>query len=521
MAKKQIGGEEADDNEGSIYIPTSIGLPCKIEELHPQLYSIISRQATINVGTIGHVAHGKTTLVKSISGVHTIKHSHEKLRNITIKLGYANAKVFKCDNPFCKQPGCYRSFGSEKEEGFSCERPGCGGIMRLVRHVSFVDCPGHDILMATMLNGAAVMDCALLLIAGNEPCPQPQTREHLAAIEIMKLDHIIVLQNKIDLVKQSEQSSIQNAPIIPISAQLNTNVDIVAQYLVEKLPIPRRDFISPPKLIVIRSFDINKPGITIDQLQGGVAGGSLLHGVLKIGMEIELQPGIIDQVFQSQKKSLLALDDESTIGQESQSQSKGKEKQESGDIMNIRTRPLRSVIVSLHAEKNKLEFAVPGGLIGVGTNIDPSLCKQDMLVGQVLGIPGRLPAVYVAIEITFELMYRLIGIKLTNDESGNKVRMLENGETLLINIGSHSIFGDVYGIEPGLEEKLFSKSQTQSKTRADKEVKERQKTCKLKLHSPVCTEKGERIALSRRIEKRFRLIGHGLVVRGKRVKSSE
>jgi translation initiation factor 2 subunit 3 len=61
-------------------------------------------------------------------------------------------------------------------------------------HVSFVDCPGHDILMATMLNGAAVMDAALLLIAGNESCPQPQTSEHLAAIEIMKLQHIIILQ---------------------------------------------------------------------------------------------------------------------------------------------------------------------------------------------------------------------------------------------------------------------------------------------------------------------------------------
>ena len=75
--------------------------------------------------------------------------------------------------------------------------------MCLLRHVSFVDCPGHDILMATMLNGAAVMDAALLLIAGNEPCPQPQTSEHLAAIEIMKLQHIIILQNKVDLMKES------------------------------------------------------------------------------------------------------------------------------------------------------------------------------------------------------------------------------------------------------------------------------------------------------------------------------
>lgn len=76
--------------------------------------------------------------------------------------------------------------------------------MKLFRHVSFVDCPGHDILMATMLNGAAVMDAALLLIAGNETCPQPQTSEHLAAVEIMKLENIIILQNKVDLIKEAQ-----------------------------------------------------------------------------------------------------------------------------------------------------------------------------------------------------------------------------------------------------------------------------------------------------------------------------
>lgn len=58
--------------------------------------------------------------------------------------------------------------------------------------------------MATMLNGAAVMDAALLLIAGNESCPQPQTSEHLAAIEIMGLQHIIILQNKVDLIKEAQ-----------------------------------------------------------------------------------------------------------------------------------------------------------------------------------------------------------------------------------------------------------------------------------------------------------------------------
>ena len=117
---------------------------------------------------------------------------------------------------------------------------GCGGNYRLVRHVSFVDCPGYDILMATMLNGAAIMDAALLLIAGNETCPQLQTSEHLAAIEIMKLKHIIILQNKIGLVRDTAAEEqyqkilefvrgtvAADAPIIPISAQLKYNVDVV------------------------------------------------------------------------------------------------------------------------------------------------------------------------------------------------------------------------------------------------------------------------------------------------------
>ena len=118
------------------------------------------------------------------------------MRNITIKLGYANAKIFKCTGT-CHAPDSYKSFGSSKEDDSKCDV--CGGALKLLRHVSFVDCPGHDILMATMLNGAAVMDAALLLVAGNESCPQPQTSEHLAAVEIMRLSNIIILQNKIGM----------------------------------------------------------------------------------------------------------------------------------------------------------------------------------------------------------------------------------------------------------------------------------------------------------------------------------
>lgn len=209
-----------------------------IPSLTPTTQSVISRQATINIGTIGHVAHGKSTVVKAISGVNTVKHMDEQVRSITIKLGYANAKIYKCTK--CPQPECYQSFGSNEADNKKCTK--CDGAMELVRHVSFVDCPGHDILMATMLTGAAVMDAALLLISSEMDCPQPQTMEHLAAVQIMNLEKIIILQNKIDLIfykegaAQENYSQIknfikgtnaENSPIVPISAQFRHNIDFV------------------------------------------------------------------------------------------------------------------------------------------------------------------------------------------------------------------------------------------------------------------------------------------------------
>merc|ERR1719440_784748 len=223
-------------------------------KLNPLTPKEISRQATMNVGTIGHVAHGKSTVVKGLSGIHTVKFKQEKERNITIKLGYANAKIYKCDDPEVERPACYASFGSSTPDILPHEKG--KGNWQLVRHVSFVDCPGHDILMATMLNGAAVMDAALLLVAGNETCPQPQTSEHLAAVEIMRLKHIIILQNKVELIKEGQAAQqhedikkfvagtvADGAPVIPISAVLKYNVDVIAEYLTTQVPIPRRIFV--------------------------------------------------------------------------------------------------------------------------------------------------------------------------------------------------------------------------------------------------------------------------------------
>ncbi|KAI9327411.1 elongation factor Tu GTP binding domain-containing protein [Zopfochytrium polystomum] len=437
-----------------------------VRKLTPLSPEVISRQATINIGTIGHVAHGKSTVVKAISGVQTVRFKNELERNITIKLGYANAKIFKCDNDGCPRPGCYKSFKSDKDEGFSCERPGCGGKMKLLRHVSFVDCPGHDILMATMLNGAAVMDAAILLIAGNESCPQPQTSEHLAAIQIMKLRHVLILQNKVDLIKeaaaqeQHEQilkfirgTVADGAPIIPISAQLKCNIDAVNEYIVRRIPIPPRDFSSKPKLIIIRSFDVNKPGAEVADLKGGVAGGSILCGVLRIGDEVEVRPGLVTKDAEG----------------------------------HVRCRPIFSRIVSLLAEQNDLRFAVPGGLIGVGTRIDPTICRADRLVGHVMGAVGHLPAIYVEIEIQYFLLRKLLGVK-TDNKRQTKVEKLTKHEVLLANIGSTSCGCKVLSVKADL--------------------------AKIQLTTPACTQVGEKVALSRRIEKHWRLIGWGQIIRG-------
>ena len=428
-------------------------------KLTPVSPEIISRQATINIGTIGHVAHGKSTVVKAISGVQTVRFKNELERNITIKLGYANAKVYKCDNPQCPRPTCFRSYKSDKAVDPPCEREGCGGTYKLLRHVSFVDCPGHDILMSTMLSGAAVMDAALLLIAGNETCPQPQTSEHLAAIEIMKLNKVVILQNKVDLLREEAADAhfqsikkfirgtvADGSPIIPVSAQLKFNIDAVNEFLCSKVPVPPRDFTAAPQMMVIRSFDVNKPGAEIDELKGGVAGGSILTGVLKLGDEIEIRPGIVS-------------------------------KDENG---NFKCRPIQSRVVSLFAEHNDLKFAVPGGLIGVGTRIDPTLTRADRLVGFVLGLKGQLPSIYVDLEVNFFLLRRLLGIK-SADGKQQKIAKLTKNEVLMVNIGSVAAGAKVVGIKGD--------------------------AAKLSLTSPACTKIGEKVALSRRIEKHWRLIG--------------
>ncbi len=403
-------------------------------------------QSQVSIGTLGHVDHGKTTLVEYLTGEWTDRHSDEIRRGISIRLGYAATTLLKCKN--CPEPDAYTTSHLAKDG--KC--PKCGGEVDVLREISFVDSPGHESLMATCLSGASLMDGAILVIAADEPCPMPQTSEHLRALEIVGVKNIIIIQNKIELVskeqaikhhKQIEEfvkgTSAENAPIVPVSAIFGANTDLLIQRIQEVIPTPVRDEDAPPKMFVARSFDINKPGTLPKDLQGGVVGGSVVRGVLKIGDEIEITPGA---------------------------------KTDKGFL------PIKAKVASLlSGSNNPLQAARPGGLIGVGTGLDPASTRADRLVGNVVGKIGKTPKTIDKLMITPKLMERVVGM-----ESKKEVENLRLNEPLMLVIGTAATVGVI--------------------TRLHGEEVE------LSLKRPVAAEKGQRIALGRRVENKWRLVGY-------------
>jgi len=398
---------------------------------------------------VGHVDHGKTTLVSALSGVWTDQHSEEIKRGISIRLGYADATFRKCPN--CSEPDCYTV---QK----TCLH--CGGETEILRTISFVDSPGHETLMATMLCGAAIMDGAVLVIAANESCPQPQTKEHLMALNIIGIKKIVIVQNKIDLISREQVvehyqqikkfvkgTVAENAPIIPVSAQQNINVDMVIQAIEEVIPTPERDIEKPPLLKVARSFDVNRPGTPPDNLVGGVIGGSLSHGRLVPGDVVEVSPG---RLVESEGRKQWV--------------------------------PIQTKITRLLAGGEVQEEVTPGGLVGVGTQLDPVMTKSDALVGQVAGEPGKLPPVWDSFLMEMQLLERVVGV---TDES--LVEPIHTSEPLMLNVGTATTVGVVTSARES------GKVQVQ-------------------LRRPVCADIGDRVAVSRRIGARWRLIGVGTII---------
>ncbi|MFT4311365.1 MAG: translation initiation factor IF-2 subunit gamma [Candidatus Woesearchaeota archaeon] len=400
-------------------------------------------QPEINIGLVGHVDHGKTTLTERLSGKWTDTHSEEMKRGITIKLGYADTSFYKTDKGeyTVKQ----KDLLSGKENEF-------------VRKISLVDAPGHESLMATMLAGATLMDGAILMVAANESCPQPQTREHLMALEMSGIKNIVIAQNKIDLVdekkvlKNYEQikeflkgTSYENAPIIPISAQHGANIHYLIKAIQENIPTPKRDSSKDPEFLVARSFDVNKPGTKPQKLSGGILGGALKQGKLKVGDKIELRPGRLVE----EQNQLIA-------------------------------KPITTTIKNIVSGGQKFKEINPGGSMGLLTELDSSVVKSDSLTGSVAGIPGKLPPIWEELKLEVNLLERVVGSREDID-----VQPIRMQEVLMLNVNSAATVGMVI------------------------ELAKNTAICKLRI--PICARIGARVSISRKVGTRFRLIGFGII----------
>ena len=408
----------------------------------------VPKQPEVNIGMIGHVDHGKTTLTRALSGEWADRHSEEVKRGISIRLGYADVAFYKCPN--CEGAAAY---STDKK----C--PCCGADTEFLRAVSFVDAPGHETLMATMLSGAALMDGAILLVAANEKCPQPQTKEHLMALSIIGIEKIIIVQNKIDIVTREQAvenfkqikefvkgTIAEDAPIVPISANSGVNIDMliktIEDYIISSV---KRDVDAPALMHVARSFDINSPGTSPKDLKGGVLGGSLIQGTLKVGDEIEIVPGIRTEVGGK------------TVWQR-----------------------LTTKVTSLFAGSKSVKSIGPGGLISIGTSLDPSITKSDGLTGRMVGIPGQVPDVAHDFTMKTVLLDRVVG-----SSSDLEVDEIKSNEMLMLSIGTATTVGVVKNGKSG--------------------------KIQVALKIPVCIVKGQRVAISRRISNKWRLIGYGII----------
>ncbi len=407
-------------------------------------------QPEVNIGVVGHVDHGKTTLVQAITGVWTSKHSEELKRGMTIKLGYAEANIGICET--CRKPEAYVTEPS-------CNMCGSDEKPKFLRRISLIDAPGHEVLMATMLSGAALMDGAILVVAANEPFPQPQTMEHFTALGIIGIKNMIIVQNKVDVVSKEEALAqyksikefvkgtwAEGSPVIPVSALHKINVDALVEAMENHIKTPERDPSKSPVLLVIRSFDINKPGTSYSELKGGVIGGTIIQGSFRVGQEVKILPGLR---MEKQGKAFF--------------------------------QPLYSKISSLRFGDNEFDEAKPGGLVAMGTYLDPSLTKADGLLGNVVVPADAKVSVPDKITIEYQLLERVVGVKELT-----KVDSIKAREKLMLSIGSATTIGVVRSSKGN--------------------------SIEVDLMRPVAIwDKNVRAVISKQIGNRWRLVGWGIV----------
>lgn len=211
------------------------------------------------IGTAGHIDHGKSTLVEALTGIDPDRLAEEKERGMTIDLGFA----------WMTMPGG--------------------------REVSIVDVPGHEGFIKNMLAGVGGIDAALLVVAADEGV-MPQTREHLAILDLLRVDCGVVVLTKVDLVdaewlelvreevaEQLKSTTLAQASIVPVSAYTRQGLPELLAELERVLDhaVGRRD-IARPRLPIDRVFTMTGFGTVVT--------GTLLDGMLKPGLEVELLP---------------------------------------------------------------------------------------------------------------------------------------------------------------------------------------------------------------------------------------
>ena len=387
-------------------------------------------QPEINIGMIGHVDHGKTSLTKALTGTWTDTHSEELKRGISIRLGYADATFYKLKTPSGEV------YSNNTDDGKVISQ----------RVVSFVDAPGHETLMTTMLSGAALMNGAVLVIAANEACPQPRTIEHLMALKFAGVENIVVAQNKIDLVDKKavlenykkiknflKEYGYEKSPVIPTSANFGANIDLLIEAIETHILTPKYDLKKPIKMFIARSFDINKPGAKIKDLKGAVLGGSISQGKIKVGDKIQVYPG---------------LDAETT-----------------------------TTVTSISTSMGLINEAHPGGLMAIGTTLDPSIAQNDQLRGKIIAKLGSMPTRTKTLKLELNIFQRL--------NTKEKIEIKLN-DPLVLTIGTNIGIGVT--------------------------TKNDGKNIELMLKNEVIVEKGERIAISKNINSQWRLIAYGEVL---------
>jgi len=354
----------------------------------------LQKQPIMNLGTLGSVSDGKSTLIEKLTGIKTQRHSSEKKRNITIKPGYANLKIWKCNE--CDE---LVSSTSNSQE-ILCKF--CDTNCEIIHHLSFVDCPGHSELILTMMGSVSLMKGAVVVVSAAESIiKKPQLIQHLLAAKMAKIDKLIICMNKLDLISKEtakqrkeeldellEKLEIVPYVIIPCAFNKYLGVTNLLKAIVNLYPLVEINKDEESFFRIIRSFDINKPGIAWDSVKGGVIGGSLIKGIINIGDKIEIRPGII---------------------------TKGK------------STPIIAEITSLQTETTTLDCVNPGGLIAIGTDIDPYYCKDDLLSGNILGLVGSLPPVYSEIQLEYTKL----------EEFDGKWEP-KNGDTVYLQIGNIS-----------------------------------------------------------------------------------